>query len=95
MSSRVDELLLPSADKIVTLSSAGTINVAERPNQMLPSSDRKEMEGKDKPDDLVEKTETETKKEQKRRPNLANHKDDLDIIVKEERNTGKVRCSIW
>ena len=69
--------------------------MAERPNQMLPSSDRKEMEGKDKPDDLVEKTETETKKEQKRRPNLANHKDDLDIIVKEERNTGKVRCSIW
>jgi len=116
MSSRVDELLLPSADKIVTLTSAGTINVAERPNQMLPSSDRKEKEGKDKADDLVETIETidtietetqgtfsvqnihtdkQTKKEQKRRPNLANNKDDLDIIVKEQRNTGKVRCYIW
>ena len=40
-------------------------------------------------------TDKQTKKEQKRRPNLANNKDDLDIIVKEQRNTGKVRCYIW
>ena len=69
LSSRVEELLLPSADKIVALTSTGTINIVGSPNQVLSSLEKEEgaegegEEGAEKKEekgvDRAEKVETE------------------------------------